>query len=135
MKNRHHSFGTLLPPEIVSTVICIICLRTDVALDFRTDLFRQLINCRIGNDQRIRLYFLQFMKIDFRFRKIIVMCQNIYRNINFYPVFMCKQNSRFHLFAGEIFRFRTEPKGFASNIDRICAKHNCRSSGRKRRAF
>ena len=50
----YDTFGSETIPETISLVVCIICLRTDVAFDLRANFTGISKDSRVCNDQRIR---------------------------------------------------------------------------------
>ena len=59
----NHTGCAKLMPKIKCTVICVIRLRADMTLYLRTNLARNLKNCRICDNERVRFDFFQFLKI------------------------------------------------------------------------
>ena len=121
----YYSFCSKTIPESVSFIIGIISLCTDMTLYFRTDFPRIGKNTRVCDDQRIRLQFFQFLKIFSYSWKVIIMCQNINCNIDFYSMFMGKSNSLCHIFVLKILGFCPKPESLSTNIYCICPKHHC----------
>ena len=117
--------GSLAIPEMIGAVIRIICLCTDMTVDLRADFFCDIEHARIRNDQRIRPDLFQFFKIFPHARQILIMSQDICRNIDFHALLMGKADPFFHLLHGEIFRFGAKAESFATDIDRISAEYDC----------
>ena len=86
----HHSLGSHLIPELVCTIIGVICLSTNVTFDLRTYFFCDLIDSRIRNNQCIRSDFPEFFKILPDALQILIMCQNISCDVYFYTMFVGK---------------------------------------------
>ena len=87
-----------------------------MALDLGTYFLCNHIDPRIGNDQRIRLYFPKLSKILSHTVEISVVRQNIGSNVYFHIMGMCKSNPLPDLFHGKVLRFRTESERFAPDI-------------------
>ena len=51
---RHNALCALLVPELIRSVVRIVCLSTDMPLDFRADLHGDAVHARIGDDERVR---------------------------------------------------------------------------------
>ena len=125
---RYHTGSTEFLPELKCSVIGVVCLCTDMAVNIRAYFSGDRKDCRICNDQCIwpvRLHILQFRKIFPHTVKIIIMCQNICRHINFNSPCMCKCNSLCHLFLGKIFGFGSESECLSPDVDRIGSINNC----------
>ena len=116
LSRRHHALCPLLIPEPVGTVIGVVCLRTDMALDLGTDFLSNHIDPRIGNDQRIRLYLPKLGKILSHTVEISVVRQDIGGNVYFHIMGMRKSNPLPDLFHGKVLRFRAESERFAPDI-------------------
>ena len=124
LSGSHHALCTKLVPEAIGFIIGVICLGTDMALDFRTDFPGIRENPRICNDQCVRLQILQFFQIFLHSRQIIVMCQDIHGHINLHSMLMGKGNSRLHVLMGKILGFCTQSKGLSPDIHSIGPEHN-----------
>ena len=121
----YNSFCPQSIPEIIRSIIGIIRLCTDMALNLRTFFLCDHKYPRVGNDQSIRLDSSQFTKIFPHAIQIPVMSQNIGGYIHFHIVAVCKLNSLFHVFHRKISRLCPQPKSLSSNINCICTKNNC----------
>ena len=51
---RHNALCALLVPELIRSVVRIVCLSTDMPLDFRADLHGDAVHARIGDNERVR---------------------------------------------------------------------------------
>ena len=111
-------------PEPVGSIIGIIGLGADMDLDLRTDPFCNGENARIRNDQCIRSYGLQLLKIRFHTRKISIMSQDIGSHIDSDPMLMGKLDALLHIFHGKVFCLGTKAEGFAADIYGIGSKNH-----------
>ena len=125
LSGGNHAARALFIPEIIGSIVCIVCLSTDMSLNLRTHFFCDLKHSRIRNNKSIRLDFLEFLKIFTHSRQILIVCQDIGCYIHFHIMFMRKCDSFFHVLHGKVLRFCAESKCFSSDINRICSKNDC----------
>ena len=121
---RHDSFGPLLPPEVKSAVIRVICLGTNMPFNLRTDLLCHLEDCRICNNQCIRSHLLQFSQIFPDTLQIRIMCQDIHCNMYLCSVLMCKCNSFPHVISRKVLCFCAQTKCLTADVHRISTKYD-----------
>ena len=111
-----HPACALAVPEVIRAVVCIVRLRTDMPVDFRTYLLRDIKHTRICNDQSIRLHTFKLLKIFSYFREITVMRQDIRCHIHLHIAGMGKLDPLPHLFHRKILCFGAEPERFSSDV-------------------
>ena len=111
-----NSFYSHIVPELVSHVVCIVCLCTDMYLHIRHNLSCQTKYSRISYKHCIYPDVLYLSEISLQTFDILIMSKDIYSNIYLNVMSMSILNSLLHLFNRKVVCFSSESEAAAAHI-------------------
>ena len=121
LTRQHNPAGTEFLPGIDGCPVRIVGLCTDVKLHIRDQLAAHHEYTQIGYQQGIRLNALQILQIVRQALKITIMREDIHGHIDLLSPGLREIHCFLEFFPAEITAESPQAKGFATQIDRICA--------------
>ena len=113
-------------PEQIRSIVRVVRLCTDMNLHLRKHALCDLKDTRIRDDQCIRTNLFQLLKIHLHTLKILIVCENICRHIDFRSMLMCKLNSCLHVLSRKVLCLCTQSKCLTTDIYGIRAVNHSR---------
>ena len=119
LPGRYHPLSPKAMPKLIRPIICIVGLSADVDIHIRQHPFRRHKYSGIRDDKGVRPYCLKLLKIPLHLFQILVVSQDIGRNVHLYSPAVGKTHALPHILQGKIVGLCPQPEGLPADIHRI----------------